>query len=227
MTGDGSLTHDRQCPANHYPYTIQPGDTLNNIASRLGVSVSGIMAANPGINPYNLRIGQTICIPACPPEHAAYIIKPGDTLYKISQAFNVSVAAILSANPGVDPNYLRIGQRICIREAISPPTPEDCRVIIAAMQSDINMLKAESNAQQISESNYGSSTRTTRAIRVTNTQIQFDAAPAVFSGNYLGHFTAGKSYPYYASAASGGQRGITVKDNFGVWHIFGYHVPLP
>lgn len=209
----------RQCPTNHYPYTIQPGDTLNTIANRLEVSLSRIIAANPGINPNYLSVGQVICIPACPPNHLSKIIQPGDTLYKIAQTYNVSIASILESNPSVDPRYLRVGQRICI--------PSGYLETISAMQSDINMLKAESDAQKIEESNYGTTTKMTRALKVTDKEVQFDAAPVVFSGNYRGHYTTGKSYPYYADAASGGQRGITVKDNFGVWHIFGYHVPLP
>lgn len=212
----------RQCPENHYPYIIQRGDTLNSIAGRLEVSVSRIIAANPGINPYDLRIGQTICIPACPPNYSAVIIRPGDTLYKIAQAHQVSVASILEANPGVDPNYLRVGQRICIPSACPP----NYREIVAAMQRDIDMLKAESDVQQTEEANYGSSTRTTRVLKVTDREIQFDAAPVVFSGNYTGHYDAGRSYPYYPDSAAGGQRGITVKDNFGIWHSFGYHVPV-
>jgi len=91
------------------------------------------------------------------------------------------------------------------------------------MRSDIDMLKAESSAQTIDEENYGDSTETTRVLTLTNKEIRFDAAPVVFSGNY----TLGQSYPYYADSASDGQRGITVKDNFGVWHTFGYHVELP
>lgn len=46
-----------QCPEDHYPYVIQPGDTLQFIANRLEVLLSRILAANPGIDPYNLRIG--------------------------------------------------------------------------------------------------------------------------------------------------------------------------
>jgi LysM repeat protein len=107
----------RQCPVNHYPYIIQPGDTLISIAYRLEVSVSRILASNPGIDPYNLRIGQVTCIPACPPNHTAIIIQPGDTLYKIAQEYNVTIASILEANPSIDPNYLRVGQRICIPSA--------------------------------------------------------------------------------------------------------------
>jgi len=114
------FSYTRQCPANHYPYIVQQGDTLYNIARRLEVSLSGILASNPGINPYNLSIGQTLCIPACPSNHIAYIIQPGDTLFKISQLFNVSISAILSSNPSVDPNYLRVGQRICIPQVCPP-----------------------------------------------------------------------------------------------------------
>jgi LysM repeat protein len=213
----------RQCPENHYPYIIQPGDTLNRIASRLEVGLSRILAANPGIDPYNLRIGQTICIPACLPNHIARIIRPGDTLYRIAQEYNVSIASILQANPGIDPNYLRVGQRICI------PLPGDsaCRITIDAMQRDINMLKAESPVQQTQESNYGSSTQRTLATGVTAGSIRFAASPVSFSGDYRGHFTQGQSYSYFIDAAMGGRRSINVRDNFGVWHSFGYQVPVP
>lgn len=210
----------RQCPSNHYPYTIQPGDTLYSIAQRLEISLSRILAANPGIDPYRLRIGQTICIPSCLPNHTEYIIQPGDTLAKIARIFNVTVDSIIEANPGVDPYSLRIAQRICI------PTGSKCAEIVSAMQNDINMLKAESTSQKIAEENYGDSTQTTRVIEVTPIQILFDAVPVVFSGNYIGHFLPAQNYPYYLDAAMGGQRGITVKDNFGVWHTFGYRVPI-
>ncbi len=51
-----------------------------------------------------------------------YTIRPGDTLFALSQRFNVSVEAIIRANPGIDPNNLQIGQVICIPQAM-PPTP--------------------------------------------------------------------------------------------------------
>ena len=108
------------CPIDHYPYIIQPGDTLQYIANRLEVVLSRLIAANPGIDPYNLRIGQVICIPACPPNHRAYIIQQGDTLFKIARAFNVTIASLLEANPSIDPRSLRVAQRICIPSACAP-----------------------------------------------------------------------------------------------------------
>lgn len=106
-----------ECPINHYPYVIQPGDTLQFIANRLDVLLSRIIMANPEVDPYHLQIGQVICIPACPPNHFAYIIQQGDTLYQISRKYNVTIASILEANPSVDPESLRVAQRICIPSA--------------------------------------------------------------------------------------------------------------
>ncbi|MCI1995522.1 MAG: LysM peptidoglycan-binding domain-containing protein [Clostridium luticellarii] len=214
----------RQCSVNHYPYIIQPGDTLYSISQRLEVSLDRIFAANPGINPYYLRAGQVICIPACLPGYTSRIIRTGDTLYKIAREYNVSIRSILEANPGVDPDYLRVGQRLCI-----PPgngEASNCTETVTAMQEDIDMLIPESSVQQTHESNYGDSAQTTAVLMVNSDQIRFDAVPVTFHGDYAGHYTEGRNYPYYTDAASGGQRGINVKDNFGVWHSFGYRVPV-
>lgn len=45
-------------------YTIQAGDTLLEIARRNGVSLAELLAANPGIVPEALTVGQVIRIPA-------------------------------------------------------------------------------------------------------------------------------------------------------------------
>lgn len=46
-----------------FPYTIRPGDTLYNVAQRYNTTVDAIMRVNPGINPFNLLVGQVIFIP--------------------------------------------------------------------------------------------------------------------------------------------------------------------
>jgi len=116
------------CPPGSFAYTIKSGDTLFALAKRYNTTVAAIMAINPGIDPNNLQIGQVICIPrAMPPTPPCpngflYTIRAGDTLFTLSQRFNVSVEAIIRANPGIDPNNLQIGQVICIPQAM-PPTP--------------------------------------------------------------------------------------------------------
>ena len=41
-----------------------------------------------------------------------YVIQPGDTLYKISQMYGVTVQDIVDANPNVNPYNLYVGQII-------------------------------------------------------------------------------------------------------------------
>jgi LysM repeat protein len=44
-------------------YSIQPGDNYWLLARRFNISVNDIFAANPGVDPYRLLIGQNIHIP--------------------------------------------------------------------------------------------------------------------------------------------------------------------
>ena len=119
----------QNCPTGSFAYTIKSGDTLFVLASRFNTTVQAITAINPGINPNNLQIGQVICIPGAvtPPQPSCpngffHVVRPGDTFFTLSQQFGVSVDAIIRANPGVDPNRLQVGQRICIPGA-APPLP--------------------------------------------------------------------------------------------------------
>ena len=112
------------CPG--FIYTIVAGDTLFALAARFGTTVQAILAANPGLDPNRLVIGQRICIPVPMPPPTCpgfiYTIVAGDTLFALAARFNTTVQAILAANPGLDPNRLVIGQRICIPVPMPPPT---------------------------------------------------------------------------------------------------------
>jgi len=46
-----------------YKYTIRPGDTVPDLASRFGAIPEGLIQANPGIDLANLQVGQVITIP--------------------------------------------------------------------------------------------------------------------------------------------------------------------
>lgn len=107
------------CPGRNY--TIRAGDTLIGIARREGYTLDALIAANPGINPNQLQIGQVICLPPSPGGGpfpcfggSIYIIRPGDTFYSIARRFGVSLDRLLEANPEIDPDRLRVGDPVCV-----------------------------------------------------------------------------------------------------------------
>lgn len=51
-------------PGESGVYTIKSGDTLGKIAAAYKITLSQLQAANPGIDPRRLRIGQQVMIPA-------------------------------------------------------------------------------------------------------------------------------------------------------------------
>ncbi|WP_084170997.1 LysM peptidoglycan-binding domain-containing protein [Desulfofalx alkaliphila] len=115
-----------RCPPGTQPYTIRAGDTYFSLARRFNTTVDAIIRANPNVDPDRLQVGQVICIPGapapdrCPPNTFEYTIRAGDTYFNLARRFNVSVDAIIRANPNVDPDRLQIGQVICIPETTAP-----------------------------------------------------------------------------------------------------------
>ena len=60
-----------------FQYTIMPGDNLYSIAAKFNTPVNAILAANPGLSPYNLIIGQAIMIPTSNyPQYPTYPVYP-------------------------------------------------------------------------------------------------------------------------------------------------------
>lgn len=106
-------------PPGTTQYVIQPGDTLFEIARRLGITLDELLALNPQItDPSRIQPGQVINIPARvapPPPGRTYVVQPGDTMYSIARRFGVSLEELIAANPQIpDPSRLTPGQRINI-----------------------------------------------------------------------------------------------------------------
>jgi LysM repeat protein len=112
-----------------FTYIVKPGDTLSSIAYRTGDTVLGIAKRNGLVNPNLIYAGQPLVIcpgggsggsggyPPVPPKpgcRAYYLVKPGDTLYRIAMYYGTTVYAIASANGLANPNWIYAGQTLCI-----------------------------------------------------------------------------------------------------------------
>ena len=111
-------------------YTVQPGDTLYNIARMYGSSLQAIIDANNITNPDLIYPGSVILIPVeeeyleTPPGSLIYTVQPGDTLYIISLLFKVSIRRILELNNIPDPSLIFPGMKIILpQEALNPFEP--------------------------------------------------------------------------------------------------------
>lgn len=70
-----------------------------------------------------------------------FSIRPGDTLFSIARSYYTSVNAILTANPGINPNNLRIGQVITVPYGIDVVFT-DIDYTYGIMERNIQGLKA-------------------------------------------------------------------------------------
>lgn len=92
-------------------YTVKKGDTLYSIARNYGVSVDSLKSLNNLIS-NNLTVGMTLMLPTTPDiptSEELYIVKAGDSLYKIANMFNMTVNELKSLN-NLTSNNLSIGE---------------------------------------------------------------------------------------------------------------------
>ena len=100
---------------NYLEYEVKSGDTLYKIAKKFNVNISDIMKLN-NLMSNLLSIGQRLLIPIMENEvqnFNKYVVKSGDTLYKIANSFNTSVDEIKRLNTDLS-DILSIGQEINI-----------------------------------------------------------------------------------------------------------------
>jgi LysM repeat protein len=121
-------------------YVVVKGDSFAKIAKKHGVSVKAIQAANPGVEPTKLKVGQKLSIPASSggasasavtggltatgssTGEEAYTVKSGDTLTKIAKAHGTTVKAIRAEN-NLTTDHIKVGQKLKIpakTEAAAP-----------------------------------------------------------------------------------------------------------
>ncbi len=113
-------------------YTVQPGDTLAQLANRFGVTVEALVEANGIEDPNLIWVGQVLSIPVpveAPPtptppggELVPYSVRVGDTLAQLAARYGVTLETLVEANGIENPDLIRVGQVLSIPTA-TRPTP--------------------------------------------------------------------------------------------------------
>ncbi len=113
-------------------YTVQPGETLSEIADRFGVSVQRLMQLNGLTNANLVEAGQRLVVPGAASAAARqapvnrnareHKVQPGETLSQIAERYGVPMSRLVSLNGLEKPDDLEAGTRLILRGTAAKPT---------------------------------------------------------------------------------------------------------
>lgn len=142
-------------------YTIVEGDSFYSIALKYRLPLNILLEANPEANPYDLKVGQEICIPNVPagcPFGTVVVIQEGTRLSDILITYNLSLNELVESNREFNPNIIVPGTELCIppenyqecdaansREYIIKPGDSLSTVAVAHNTSPSALLTANPN----------------------------------------------------------------------------------
>ena len=128
-TPTATIPASTNCPApsGWISYIVQVGETLESLAIRYGTTADALKQANCLIGT-TLLADTRIYIPSAPTSTftftpipcgkpfgwGSYTVKTGDTLYKISRAYRVSVIALQNANCLGYSTNIKVGQKLYV-----------------------------------------------------------------------------------------------------------------
>ncbi|MGX7060007.1 LysM peptidoglycan-binding domain-containing protein [Vagococcus humatus] len=124
-------------PTQHNKYQVVQGDTLYRISQKFGVSVPQLKSWN-NLTSDVIYVGQTLRIgqgsasqtnpnqptPSKPNQVKNYQVVKGDTLYRISQKFGVSLAQLKSWN-NLTSDVIYVGQTLKVKATKTQETPHN------------------------------------------------------------------------------------------------------
>jgi LysM repeat protein len=97
-------------------YTVQPGDSVRELAKLYGISIATLAAANQIANPDLLVVGQELRIPRV--DGVVHTVQSGETASMLAQRYGVTTRSVLEANH-LD-NELREGALLLVPGAELP-----------------------------------------------------------------------------------------------------------
>ncbi len=93
-------------------YTVKRGDSLSIIAKRYKVGISQLKAFND-LKSNTIRIGQKLVLPQLADTQIEHQVKSGDSLWKISSHYKVSITKLKQWN-NLSSDHLKIGKKLTV-----------------------------------------------------------------------------------------------------------------
>lgn len=115
-------------------HVIVSGDLCWNLASKYGLNVAQLTSNNPGVNCNNLHIGDLLCVSSrdtpiqnqdlnsSPIQCRTHTIVARDICWDLALKYSLTLAQLISYNPGMNCGNLRIGDKLCISSVATIPT---------------------------------------------------------------------------------------------------------
>ncbi len=133
--------------ANYVRHTVKSGDTLLALSKRYGVRVADIKRLNNIRSARSLQIGANLIVPLNPDisgkkalaalkddykrsRSTYYTVRSGDSLWKISQKFDVTEKQLRVWNRLGWSNIIRPGQRIVVSAQGAPARPTAAKAVV-------------------------------------------------------------------------------------------------
>lgn len=114
-------------------HTVQPGETLSQIAQQYGATEAELLALNDLDEPDTIIVGQQLVVPtlatfapAAPGQHR---VQAGETLSEIAKQYGITLEQLMAVNDIADPDSVYSGQLL---EIAAPATAAPATAAIAA-----------------------------------------------------------------------------------------------
>lgn len=105
-----------------FTHTVKQGETVYSIAKVYNITIQDIYDLNPNAS-NGIRIGESLRIPqkGQPAGHHFHTIAKGETLYSLTNKYQVSAEELSAANPGLTADNFKAGQVIIIPASKNRP----------------------------------------------------------------------------------------------------------
>ncbi|EKD82782.1 MAG: Glycoside hydrolase family 18, partial [uncultured bacterium] len=127
-----AAANENESPEKYIEYSVQPGDSISNIAVQFGSAADLIKKANSLDDKHTIKAGQTIKVPM-PASEMIYTVRQGDSLSKIANRFRVPLKSLIDEN-NLKSHMLMAEQRI--------------KIPVKGIKSEISLVKENNSASE-------------------------------------------------------------------------------